>query len=492
MRKFCRFFVLISLFVFSFGFFIQAVGFGEDALKYLIQISRIQRGAFTEGEVYTADYLGRILRDLGYDTTFEEIVFPQDTILNFTQGDYLSHNIIATKKGSSDLEVIIGAAYDSEEVKGSTGFEGATGVSLLLELAKKLKDVDLPYTLKFVLFGAGKQGNIGSTHYVSTRSQDELNKVMYYLNLSSIGSGKELHVYANNGEKGFLREDYLKLSKELNISLSTSPSMEDYDIPEGVGYDIGEHVPFKYSNVPYGFIEATSWDSVYEEFQIPDDPTGEKIGVIDGSSYDNYDEVMKIFGDNVRNNLSKASELIYNGIVKKEKSIKIITVLTEKNLNNASSISYTLFKDGKKLKTSTLDENLIVEFKNLDEGNYKIEVSAPNDIKFLKDINDFEFNFDCDGEFVIVNDELDAYTYREEFTDNYISVRENIQNTQFEVGIKNVLFDYSSASEGDFQEDTDLNKNDQLIKVLSVVLVILVVVYILLRIIFSIMNKKVK
>ena len=148
MRKFCRFFVLISLFVFSFGFFIQAVGFGEDALKYLIQISRIQRVAFTEGEVYTADYLGRILRDLGYDTTFEEIVFPEDTILNFTQGDYLSHNIIATKKGSSDLEVIIGAAYDSEEVKGSTGFEGATGVSLLLELAKKLKDVDLPYTLK--------------------------------------------------------------------------------------------------------------------------------------------------------------------------------------------------------------------------------------------------------------------------------------------------------------------------------------------------------
>ena len=201
---------------------------------------------------------------------------------------------------------------------------------------------------------------------------------------------------------------------------------------------------------------------------------------------------MKIFGDNVRNNLSKASELIYNGIVKKEKSIKIITVLTEENLNNASSISYTLFKDGKKLKTSTLDENLIVEFKNLDEGNYKIEVSAPNDIKFLKDINDFEFNFDCDGEFVIVNDEIDTYTYREEFTDNYISVRENIQNTQFEVGIKNFLFDYSSASEGDFQEDTDLNKNDQLIKVLSVVLVVLVVVYILLRIIFSIMNKKVK
>lgn len=490
MRKFCRFFVLISLFVFCFGIFIQAVGFGEDALKYLEQISRTQRVAFTEGEVYTADYLGRILRDLGYDTTFEEIVFPENTVLNFDQGYYISHNIIATKKGSSDLEIVIGAAYDSEEIEGSTGFEGATGVSLLLELAKKLKDIDLPYTLKFVLFGAGKQGNIGSTHYVSTRSQDELNKIMYYLNLSCIGSGKELYIYSNNGEKGFLRDDYLKLSKELNIPLLTSPSIEDYNIPEGVGYDIGEHVPFKYSNVPYGFIEATSWDSVYEEFQIPDDPTGEEVGIIDGSSYDNYDTVMEAFGDNVKNNLSKASELIYNGIVKKEKSIKIITVLTEENLNNASLISYTLFKDGKKLKTSTLDESLIVEFKDLEEGTYKIEVNAPDDVKFLKNINEFEFNFDCDGEFVIVNDEIDTYTYREEFTDNYISVRKDVQNNQFEIGIKNVLFDYSGASEGDFQEDTNLNKNDQLIKILSIVLVILIVIYILLRIIFSIMNKK--
>lgn len=490
MRKFCRFFVLISLFVFCFGIFIQAVGFGEDALKYLEQISRTQRVAFTEGEVYTADYLGRILRDLGYNTTFEEIVFPENTVLNFDQGYYISHNIIATKKGSSDLEIVIGAAYDSEEIEGSTGFEGATGVSLLLELAKKLQDIDLPYTLKFVLFGAGKQGNIGSTHYVSTRSQDELNKIMYYLNLSCIGSGKELYIYSNNGEKGFLRDDYLKLSKELNIPLLTSPSIEDYNIPEGVGYDIGEHVPFKYSNVPYGFIEATSWDSVYEEFQIPDDPTGEEVGIIDGSSYDNYDTVMEAFGDNVKNNLSKASELIYNGIVKKEKSIKIITVLTEENLNNASLISYTLFKDGKKLKTSTLDESLIVEFKDLEEGTYKIEVNAPDDVKFLKNINEFEFNFDCDGEFVIVNDEIDTYTYREEFTDNYVSVRKDVQDNQFEIGIKSVLFDYSGASEGDFQEDTNLNKNDQLIKILSIVLVILIVIYILLRIIFSIMNKK--
>lgn len=489
MKRFLRFFVLISLFVFSFGFFIQALEFGDYAIKYLEQISRIQRVAFTEGEIYTADYLGRILRDLGYDTTFEEILFPKDTVLNFTQGDFVSHNVIATKKGDSDLEVIIGAAYDSDEIKGSTGFEGATGVSVLLEIANRVRDIQLPYTLKFVLFGAGKQGNIGSTHYVSTRSQDEINKIMYYLNLSSIGSGKGLYIYSNSGEKGFLREDYLKNSKELKIPLLTSPKIDEYSIPRGVGYDLGEHVAFKYSNVPYGFIEATSWDNIHEEYQIPIDPTGEGVGIIDGSKYDNYDEVMGTFKSNVVNNLSNASELIYNGLVKQSKNIKIITVLADENLENYSSISYTLFKDGNKIKTSSVKSNSIVEFKDLEEGNYKIEVNAPEGIKFSKNINEYDFKFstNSNGDFIIVNDEDKAYTYRKGFTDNYVSVRENVQNGQFQVGVKKVLFNYSSGN-GE-QENMETDKNGGIIKILSVVLVILIIVYILLKIIFSRSNR---
>ena len=156
------------------------------------------------------------------------------------------------------------------------------------------------------------------------------------------------------------------------------------------------------------------------------------------------------------------------------------------NIQEVNSDKYKHFKD----YALGLPRYCLTHLKDSEKRVWLFEQIKALENKYRLD--HFEFNFDCDGEFVIVNDELDAYTYREEFTDNYISVRENIQNTQFEVGIKNVLFDYSSASEGDFQEDTDLNKNDQLIKVLSVVLVILVVVYILLRIIFSIMNKKVK
>ena len=491
MKLVFRFLVLTFLFIVSFKFSVKAIDFGSISLKYLEQISRIPRVAFTEGELASADYLGRILRDLGYDVNFEEVSFPDDVPLNFVQGYYLSHNIIATKKGLSDLEVVIGASYDSYDSSGCMGFESATGVALLIEMANLVKDIDFPYTIKFVLFGAGKPDSIGSTHYVSTRSQNELNNIMFFLNLSCIGSGENLYFYSNKSQKGFLRDEFLELAKILKIPLFTSPSMEEDSIPEGVGYDIGDQVPFKYSNVPYGFLEATSWESIDGDFKIPDDPTGVGNGIIEGSSSDNYGEVMEVFGDVVEKNLYNASKLIYNFLVKDKKSIKVVNIIKDENLEKVSDISYTLIKDGKSLKKSSLDDNLVVKFDNLDKGIYKIKVNAPSDIEFIKDIEDMEFNLNCDGEFTIVNDEVETYTYRKEFTETYTSIRKEIQNTQFPVRVKKLLIDYSSVSGGSKEEEQG-NNEDFTIKLLSVTLGVLVFSYIVFRIILSNSNRKIK
>lgn len=490
MKRIYKIFVFIVLFVCCFKPSVQAEEFGKYALDYLEQISRIPRVSFSEGEVYTADYLGRLLRDFGYDTSFEEISFPEDTVLNFTPGYYLSHNIIATKKGASDLEVIIGASYDSENVDGSTGFEGATGVSVLLEVADRVKDMSFPFTLKFVLFGSGKNGEIGSTHYVSTRSQDELDKIMYFLNLTSIGSGKNLYVYGNSGNKGFVRDELLSLSKELKIKILTTEENLEQSIPEGVCADIGDHVPFKYSNVPFGKIEATSFESIDKNYGLPDDPTGEGIGIIEGSSDDNYNYVMGNFVDTVTKNLSSCVEVLFNYLVRENRSIKIITQLSEENLDKISQVKYVLYKGNKKIKEIILNETLVTEFKNLDEGNYTVKVISPNGIDFLKNIDEFEFNFkdNVNGEFVFVNDEIVTYTYRKEFTDNYNLVRDDIKNSNFEIKSKKFIFDYSSSI-GNYEEE-DSSKNDMLIKNLSILLVALIVFYVILRIILLKLNKE--
>lgn len=475
--------------MFSFKMFVQALEFGDYALKYLEQLSRISRVAFTEGEIYTADYLGRVLRDLGYDTIFEEISFPEDSNVEFNQGYYLSHNIIATKEGDSDLEVIIGASYDSRYVEGSTGFERATGVSLLLELATLLKDENLPYTLKFVLFGDGIDGSIGATHYVSTRSQDEINNIMYYLNLSSIGSGKDLYISSNIKDKGFVREGLVNISKELGINLLETPENSILGMPKGAAIDIGDQVPFKYSNVPFGTLYATSFDSVDTDYGLPNDPTGDGSGLIEGSENDNYKYVMDNYSDNVINNLSSSSELIYNYLTSNSRQIKIITNLSEESLDKVNLIKYELFKDGEKVDERSIDEGMVVEFNDLDNGDYKIKVMSPKKIEFIKDINDFDFSFDNNskGGFVIVNDELPTYTYREEFTDNYNSLREQIKKQKFEIKQKRFLFEYAAG--GDYSDDQDI-KNDLMIKNLSILLVVLVVVYVMLRLILMRLNRK--
>lgn len=60
-------------------------------------------------------------------------------------------NVVAIKKGVSSKTIVIGAHYDS--VIGSPGADdNATGVAVLLELARLLKNLDLHYTIKFVAF----------------------------------------------------------------------------------------------------------------------------------------------------------------------------------------------------------------------------------------------------------------------------------------------------------------------------------------------------
>lgn len=489
MKKIYRFIILIFLFIFNFKIDVQAIEFGDYALKYLEQISRIPRVAFTEGELYTADYLGRILRDLGYDTLFEEISFPEGTNIDFNPGYYLSHNIIATKEGDSDLEVVIGASYDSRLVEGSTGFERATGVSLLLELATLLKDESFPYTLKFVLFGDGIDGSIGATHYVSTRSQDELNKIMYYLNLSSIGSGKDLYISSNLSDKGFVRDELMELSKKLEIQLFETPENSQLGMPQGAAFDLGDQVPFKYSNVPFGTLYATDFESVEDKYGLPNDPTGDGSGLIEGSENDNYEYVMDNYEENVIKNLSHSSELLYNYLVRDNKKIKIITSLSEENSDKVGLIKYQLFKDGKKISEYSLEEGMVLEFNNLEDGDYKIKVSAPKEIDFIKDITNIKFNFenDSNGEFVIVNDELPTYTYREEFTDNYNSVRDKIKEDEFEIKEKRLLFQYETG--GDYSDDQD-DKNDIMIRNLSVLLGVLVVIYVILKLILRRINRE--
>ena len=109
-----------------------------------------------------------------------------------------SQNVVAIKpEGSGDTGdpgdvsdiVIVGGHYDT--VPGAPGAgDNAAGTAVAVEIASRLADIDLPYELRIVLFGSEELGLLGSSHYVSTLSPDEIERTTLMLNLDALGAGQ--------------------------------------------------------------------------------------------------------------------------------------------------------------------------------------------------------------------------------------------------------------------------------------------------------------
>ncbi len=98
------------------------------------------------------------------------------------------YNVIARKPGTlyPEQHIVVGAHFDA--VLSSPGADdNASGVACVLEIARILKDVDLPVTLVFVAFDAEEDGLLGSHHYVDDAifSNED---IIYMHNMDMIGA----------------------------------------------------------------------------------------------------------------------------------------------------------------------------------------------------------------------------------------------------------------------------------------------------------------
>ncbi|POR37526.1 Peptide hydrolase [Tolypocladium paradoxum] len=109
-------------------------------------------------------------------------------------------NVIAdSKSGSNESYIMIGAHYDSGP--NSPGInDNASGVIVMLEIMRSIKK----YTgnmskVRYAFWGAGKKGQIGSLHYASQLTEQEADKVKFYINLDMIASPKPIYaIYADD------------------------------------------------------------------------------------------------------------------------------------------------------------------------------------------------------------------------------------------------------------------------------------------------------
>lgn len=154
----------------------------------------------TEGEEKASNFLNQKLISYGYETEFQEFnVYNRnivDAIHASSIAEYFQVNkdeflgkgknilTLSTNNGKKDLYLV--AHYDT--TKNSFGsVDNGSGVIVVLEVAKQLYNLDLPFNLKVVFFSAEEFALQGSTYYVSQLSQNEISNTIGCINIDLVG-----------------------------------------------------------------------------------------------------------------------------------------------------------------------------------------------------------------------------------------------------------------------------------------------------------------
>ncbi len=186
-------------------------------------------------------------------------------------------NIIAEKKGfgSPNKIFILGAHYDT--VPGSPGADdNASGIAVLLEVARNIQKVNLGSTIRWIAFSLEEYGYIGSTYYVD-RARREGEKVTGMISLEMVGFtrsrqnyppyinpkyypnvGDFIGIIGNERSKGLLEKVY----QSFRISIPQLPT-EFLLIPgNGEGMEearLSDHSPFWDQGFPALMVTDTAF-----------------------------------------------------------------------------------------------------------------------------------------------------------------------------------------------------------------------------------------
>ncbi|MFC4558483.1 M20/M25/M40 family metallo-hydrolase [Virgibacillus kekensis] len=159
------------------------------------------RGAGTENELATVDYLVEQLRNYGYENVeVHPFTFP------FGDGQVTSYNVEATKEPMKNhdtgQQIIIGSHHDSVPW-GAGANDDASGTAALLELARVFANTPTDTTVKFVAFGAEEYGLWGSRRYAEAMAAEEAEKTVAMFQLDMVGSkdAGDLVMFTADGKK---------------------------------------------------------------------------------------------------------------------------------------------------------------------------------------------------------------------------------------------------------------------------------------------------
>lgn len=145
------------------------------------------------------------------------------------------NNLIFIKKGRGNPEETVLFVAHRDTVHVSSGAnDNASGIAVLLELARILKSVELPINVKFILTGAEEGGGFGIEELIEKNPQ-EISNVKSAINIDMVGSGTELCVVTS----GYLKGRKVFTDKKLNslikkIGAGNGFKLNEWDCPYGL------------------------------------------------------------------------------------------------------------------------------------------------------------------------------------------------------------------------------------------------------------------
>lgn len=191
-----------------------------------------------------------------------------------------SMNVIATKKAKTrseyTKEVILGAHHDS--VVGAPGAnDNASGVGLMLELARVYKGYNTDKDLKFIAFGSEERGLLGSRYYVNQLSQEQKDQIEAVfvpdMVATSYDKAKNLYAMTPDGSRNIVTDSTVSAGARLGNS----------DILPGT-FGSSDHVPFHQAGIPaalFIWMGIDSWDPlvyhIEKVYHTPQDTIADNV-----------------------------------------------------------------------------------------------------------------------------------------------------------------------------------------------------------------------
>jgi len=202
------------------------------------------RKSGTQAEEDALGYAATYLQSLGYDVRVQDVSLP---------GGLVSHNLTATKQGDSDRVMVVGGHVDTK--KGAPGGnDNASGVAVVLELARDLRDADITPTVQLVVFGAEEMTDsnpdhhhYGSRQFVQALSGAEAEALVGMISADMVGYGSYFTVRTMARGPQLLR-DMVK-------TYSDAHGLPARRLKDEGTYGWSDHEPFELAGYPAVWLE---------------------------------------------------------------------------------------------------------------------------------------------------------------------------------------------------------------------------------------------